>query len=118
MNARGWSSFPTPFTQRRNSVGEHEIVVFADLDLLLAPQVEEAAVAALGGHPSRLILDLSTVAFVDSAGLAAVLHISRIAEERRCPFGVFPPPASVHKVFEIAGLADVLTWLSPADRRR
>jgi anti-anti-sigma factor len=104
----------TPLTHTARD-GTHLIRVADDLDLLTAPAVEAAAFDAIAHHPARLILDLSTVTFIDSVGVRAVQRIAVAAEEHRCPLGVLPAPASVHNVFEITGLAEKLPWIRHRD---
>jgi anti-sigma B factor antagonist len=97
--------------------GEHVVTVTHDLDVVTAPLAEAAAFEAIARHPARLVFDLSTVEFIDSIGLRSVMRIRVAAEEHRCPLGVLPPPASVHKVFEITGLAESLPWIEQRDLR-
>ena len=63
-----------------------------ELDFEVVPQLEEAF-AALNAGPERVVIDLTDCDFIDSTGLAAILHgadrLRRAAGELRiaCPEG-------------------------------
>lgn len=49
------------------------LVVAGEIDLLTAPQFQEALTRALEDRPETLVVDLSKVEFMGSAGLAALV---------------------------------------------
>jgi len=59
------------------SVSVHDeatvLTVAGEVDLATAPALENAIEAALGGKPAALIIDLSQVSFLASAGMAALV---------------------------------------------
>jgi anti-anti-sigma factor len=83
--------------------GDGKIVVWiqGDLDLANANSVDAAVRAAMHGDRTRVrpVVDLSGIAFVDSAGLRVLVGI---AERRDAQFR--NPPARVRRLFELAGL--------------
>ncbi|MEV6626418.1 STAS domain-containing protein [Amycolatopsis sp. NPDC051114] len=58
------------------------LVVEGDVDLRTAPAVRQALESALGRRPWRLVVDLSRVQFLDSAGLEVLLAAHRQAAPR------------------------------------
>ncbi|RDI67636.1 anti-anti-sigma factor [Nocardia pseudobrasiliensis] len=59
------------------SVAVHDeatvLTVAGEVDLATAPALESAIEATLGGKPAALIIDLSQVTFLASAGMAALV---------------------------------------------
>ena len=82
------------------------------LDLATVPKLE-AELARLTREARRLILDLSTLQFMDSTGLRCMLKLD--AESRRDGFSLalVPGPPAVQRVFEITGTAAVLPFTDP-----
>ncbi|WP_328608314.1 STAS domain-containing protein [Amycolatopsis sp. NBC_00345] len=58
------------------------LVLDGDLDLHTAPTVREAIESALAQGPRRLVVDLSAVRFLNSAGLTVLLDGHRAAASR------------------------------------
>jgi anti-anti-sigma factor len=73
--------------------GSQVLVVRGELDELTAPVLEDAIACCPPGWP--LIIDVSGVEFMSSAGLHAVLR------ERDVPVSVVAPPGNVARLFEI-----------------
>jgi anti-sigma B factor antagonist len=59
--------------------GASVLVVVGELDMLTAPQLSQALDVALGAAPPVLVVDLSGITFMDSAGLAVLLSAHREA---------------------------------------
>jgi anti-anti-sigma factor len=73
--------------------GWQVIVIRGELDELTAPLLEEAIDGCRAGWP--LIVDLSDVEFISSAGLHALLR------ERPLRLSIVAPPGNVARLFEI-----------------
>lgn len=58
----------------------------------------------------KLILDLSGLTFMDSSGLAVVLHLHRATARSGRAFVVRGAPAQAMRVFEAAGLPQVMIF--------
>lgn len=75
-----------------------------ELDVSTAPELE-AAVQRLCADPAHdLILDLSGLALVDTAGMSALGTCKRLFDESDCGFWVMSPRAPVRRVLEQCGL--------------
>lgn len=99
--------------------GEAVIVApLGDIDLTASPQlkVELKRVAGANPPPSRVIVDLSGVSYMDSSGLATlveVLQASRKAHFKLIICGLQP---RVRAIFDIAKLAMVFTIVPTLDQ--
>ena len=70
-------------------------------------EVEQAIDAAL---PKKLVMDLSGVTFMDSSGLAVVLHLYRTCARSGREFAVRGTPPQPQRVFDAAGLPQVIVF--------
>jgi anti-anti-sigma factor len=74
------------------------------LDLDALASLEECLEVAAAERPRRLVLDLSSLDFIDAAGLAAILRARRIAEDRGVEFVLDSPTPPVRGVLDLTGL--------------
>jgi anti-anti-sigma factor len=86
------------------------VAVVGVLDAATAPVLDAAllrAAAALDGSP-ELVLDCAGLDFIDSSGLSVlVANHQRLCDEGKLLVVASPPPAA-RRLFEIAGLDEVL----------
>ena len=95
------------FSVSRRRAGDAIVVAPAgEIDLATVDVVEAAIDAALA-ESAALVLDLSEVTFIDSAGLRLVLETSRKA----APFSVVRGQGEVQRVFGLVGLDERLDML-------
>jgi anti-sigma B factor antagonist len=90
------------------SNGETVISVAGELDMATAPDLVAVLDSVVRQGPGDVIIDLSELSFIDSSGIAALVTGQQelIQQERRLSLrGARPHPM---KVFEIAGLLDLL----------
>ncbi|MFC3433239.1 STAS domain-containing protein [Nocardia seriolae] len=59
------------------------LAVAGEVDLATAPALENAIDAALTAKPSALVIDLSEVSFLASAGMAALVAVHKRAGDTR-----------------------------------
>jgi anti-sigma B factor antagonist len=88
--------------------------VRGDIDALTAPHLTEAMLAALPEPPSALIVDLSAVDFLASAGMTALVT----ANERTAPgvrFLVVADGSSTSRPLKLMGLDRVLALYPSLD---
>jgi anti-sigma B factor antagonist len=90
------------------------VVVLAltgELDMLTAPALEDAIASATGKEPSAMIVDLTKVRFLASAGLsvlvAAYLDVTPSAQ-----FGIVADGVAVRRPLKLTGI-DTLVTLFP-----
>jgi anti-sigma B factor antagonist len=85
-------------------------IVSGEIDFSSAPSMQARVVAACereGAH--SLILDLSSVEFMDSSGLRVILHLQRELSNERGGMVLFGPTEEVRKILRLTGLDQHLT---------
>lgn len=85
------------------------LVLSGQLDVASAPQLELRLSEVLAEPNARVVLDLSGLAFVDSAGVSLLIKAKQGAEASGRTLVLGRPPEQVHRVFALVGLAD---WLA------
>ena len=69
-----------------------------------APEFKSKMKVAVEKAGKRFILNIEKVEFVDSAGLGALLSLSRQCAERNVAFTIVHPQPQIRKLFEITRL--------------
>ena len=74
---------------------------------------------------TAMTIDLSELTFIDSCGLWTITTVNKWCTRGKVKLELIPGPESVHSVFELTGLSDVLPFgkreghrASAIDRRR
>ena len=99
---------------------EHEIngvVVVAAVgavDMLTAPQLQEVVNAVLARKPAGLIIDLTEVDFMGSAGMQ-VLMVTRNQLDQNTRFAVVADGPATSRPLKITGVADYIDLFSTLD---
>ncbi|MBO1073300.1 STAS domain-containing protein [Roseomonas marmotae] len=76
------------------------------LDTATAPQIEQAVLPLMDGK--GLVLDMSAVRFVSSAGLRVLLKLAKAAKSGKRGFAVCGLQPTVQEVFEIGGFLQII----------
>ena len=89
------------------SDGTHIVTVNADrIDAAMAIQFKEQMRVETEGHDGRVVLDLSTVDFIDSSGLGAIVAaMKQMNGQRRLDLAGLTP--TVDKVFRLTRMDTV-----------
>lgn len=104
---------------RRFSVGalrhddRYTLLLGGELDLASASCVEDLTRELCADGASEIVLDLSALVFIDSAGLDAILQARTLCEEHECGFCLIPGVSNVARLYELDGLIDKLPWAPP-----
>ena len=90
---------------------ETTLTLVGELDLLTSTQLNRELEIVLDRvpPPTRLCLDLADVMFMDTTGVAVLLKGRRRALELDCRFVVSTASPPIARLFEITGLAGLLT---------
>lgn len=85
------------------------IMISGELDLSAEPGLREALTDELH-RPGimSLVVDMSSVSFIDSPGLSVLVRVLNIAHDADCQFTVTASRA-VRRILEVTGLADLLS---------
>jgi anti-anti-sigma factor len=89
---------------RSDDAGTRVISAAGDLDLATADAFEQEIAAAVGSDARHVVADLSGLAFVDSAGISALVKARRVAEEYGRTFRVDKASGLVREVLEMTGV--------------
>ncbi len=82
-SARTQSAAPGGFSVRvENHDGAVVLSVGGEVDLLTAPELEQTIAAELDRGPKVLVVDLSEVSFLASAGMSVLIGANQAAGER------------------------------------
>jgi len=91
-----------------NEDGTARLVLTGEIDVSIAPAVVSHAEQLLAGRPHTVIVDLSAVTFLDSAGIGALVTLSNSASDAGIgSVRLVPGPRNVMRVLQIVGLTDV-----------
>jgi anti-anti-sigma factor len=86
------------------------LVLGGELDMQARFQAEQALDKLLAEPLEQLVVDLGEVTFLDSTGMGLVLEVHDRARTEGFKLRLLRGPAEVQRVFELAGVADVLPF--------
>jgi stage II sporulation protein AA (anti-sigma F factor antagonist) len=78
------------------------------LDSANAPKMQERVAALLGKAPSSVLLDLSKVEYISSAGFRSLLLLARQATQTQARFVLCGLTPKVRQLFDLGGFLDIL----------
>ena len=88
--------------------GTHVIQLIGELDGASARDVEDELFRIERIDGARTVLDLRSLDFIDSTGLAVIFRASCRAEENRYAFAIKIAPGPVKRVLDVCELTEVL----------
>ncbi len=93
----------------RSRVDGYELLaVEGELDIATAPRMIAALNEAFAELSAPLVVDLSSVDFMDSTGLALLMNAYRRVRRRGHGFAIVCPGGPIARVFEIADMVESL----------
>lgn len=84
------------------------VSVAGELDVLTSPHLKDGIDAALAKGPAVLVIDLSEVEFLSSAGMAVLVAAREQAEDSHVKFGVVASGPATSRPLTLIGLAEVI----------
>ena len=93
------------------SVGAAGSVVAPRGELDVATQGQLRAVLEQQAEKGSVTLDLTRLRFMDTSGLRLILETAEAARRDGFTFGVIPGPPVVQRLFEIAGVSDMVPFV-------
>jgi anti-sigma B factor antagonist len=91
----------------------HTLLLTGELDIATAPELEGKAQELCAHQASELVLDLTKLEFIDSAGLNSILRVRALCQEHMCEFCLTPGARPVQRLFEVTRLIDRLPFRKP-----
>lgn len=110
MNKEPTSSNTTP-SQSRSNV----LPLKGEVDLHVSPTVTASLNEMIDKKPERMVVDLSEVSYIDSAGLAALIEAMQKVEGYGGKFMLAGLQETVRSIFEISRLDQVFQIFPDAD---
>jgi anti-sigma B factor antagonist len=86
-----------------------------EIDLHVSPVVTAALTAMIEKKPDRMVIDLSDVSYIDSAGLAALIQAMQKVEAYGGKFLLAGLQETVRSIFEISRLDQVFQIFPDTD---
>ena len=84
------------------------VEITGEMDLRTAPRLRDSLDALIARHPGRdLVLDLTGVSFIDSAGLGVLLGRYRRLEQRGARMVLVGVSSGVHAMLALAGMNEL-----------
>jgi len=103
--------------QRRDGVSV--ITPCGEIDVATAPGLRDHLDNVIGRETGPIVVDLTSVTFIDSTGLGVLIGAQRRCDEAERVLRIVVSEPRIRKVFEITGLTDHFTMhesLEPALR--
>jgi len=98
-----------PLVVERSRIDGYELLaVEGELDIATAPRMISALNEAFADLERPLVVDLSSVNFLDSTGLALLMNAYRRVKRRGQGFAIVCPGGPISRVFEIADMVESL----------
>lgn len=88
--------------------GDAHVVLIGELDTASAPLLRDKLTQLLAEEPANIVLDLASLDFIDSSGLAVIVAAHKACEAQQSKLIVLSPKLSAYRIFEITGLTEVL----------
>ena len=89
--------------------GTVTVTVVGEVDTFTAPVLRSSLDTQLEQSPSELIIDLSGVQFLGSAGLAVLVETQKSARSREVGLRLIATTRAVTRPLEVTGLIDLFT---------
>lgn len=91
------------------------VAATGELDMLTAPQLREAVQSALAQNPAGLIVDLTNVDFLGSAGMQVLMEAHNQTGGTETRFAVVADGSATSRPLKITGIADLIDLFSSLD---
>jgi anti-sigma B factor antagonist len=93
------------FEMAANFNGQGSTIRLAgELDLSVAPRLEQKLNEARAAHSKRIVVDMNELSFIDSAGIQALIGTTHSGGTEGCELVLARPTGQVRRLLELAGL--------------
>jgi anti-sigma B factor antagonist len=87
------------------------VAAAGELDFAVCERFQTAVDAAVAAGPQTVVVDLSSLTFIDSSGLHALVRAHGHAKARDVALVIIPAPAALHAAFRASGLGTALPFV-------
>ena len=91
------------------------VTVAGDIDMATVDRLEDARATALAQHPSRIVIDLSGVRFIDSSGIKFLIDTDRLSRSGGWTLKLVRPAETAMRVFIVTGTDKHLPFVEAGD---
>jgi anti-anti-sigma factor len=84
------------------------VTVSGDLDYPCADTLRDILDDVLRAGPASVTVDVAGLTFIDSTGLAVLLHAWRAGQESGVPVGLCHEPAFLLTILDLTGIGEIL----------
>ena len=92
------------------------MLVRGEVDISTAPRLTATLDAAIHESKGAFVVDLCELEFLDSSGVTVLLRARAVLGRDERALLVICPPGPVRRIFEVAGIADLLALLDSRDQ--
>ena len=92
----------------RDVDGKTIVAVGGEIDVYTAPKLRDKITELVAAGVYDIVIDMEGVEFLDSTGLRLVLRWRALLAREERSLAIVCPPGPVRKLFEVAGIADLL----------
>jgi anti-sigma B factor antagonist len=96
--------------------GAPGVLVRGEIDIDTAPKLIAALDAAMRESRGPFVVDLGDVTFLDSSGVSVLVHARAFLGHEDRDLVTVCPPGSARRVFELAGIDDLLALFDSRDQ--
>ena len=91
------------------------IALAGEVDIAVAKQVEAALDDGIRDSAGAFVVDLCDVEFLDSSGIGLLMRARALLGREERELVVVCPPGPVRRIFEVAGVVDLLALFDTRD---
>jgi anti-sigma B factor antagonist len=93
----------------------HVVPLSGEIDLHVSPRVARSLAGVTAKRPAHIVVDLTEVTFVDSSGLAVLIHGMQDVQQYGGKFAIVGLQENIRPIFEIARLDQVFQIFPTVD---
>jgi anti-anti-sigma factor len=101
--------------EREPDGGRQTLALVGELDIASVDVLRGAVERMCSDTTTGITLDLRGLTFIDSTGLAAIVHASNLCDTNGYDFALIRGADSTQRLFELTGLIDVLPFREGSD---
>jgi anti-sigma B factor antagonist len=113
-DARYQRTTPLGIQIRDEGASSARLILEGELDLSGCDELNREISKLEARHLERFVVDLSELQFIDSTGIACLMHLAQRAQETPTELRFVRGPRELERILEIAGVSDLL----PFERQR